>query len=197
MAKTSTAPPPVSVAVPGHHPPAVGVEAPFELLAACHERVVRTLQLLDRLRHYLRSHTVDAAARSAATDVLRYFDIAAPLHHEDEELHVFPPLLLRGDEATRTLVHQLQEDHRQMNFAWVQAREVLQSIVDSAPGQPMPWQEQQTHALEKFSSLYAQHINAEEKLIYPLARQQLTPLALATMQHDMRARRGVTAPNRM
>lgn len=60
------------------------------MLEACHERVQRTLGLLGRLREHVRKQGVDNDARQAARDVLRYFDIAAPLHHQDEELHVFP-----------------------------------------------------------------------------------------------------------
>ena len=69
-----------SAGLPGFNTPAVGFEQPFAMLEACHERVERTLTLLSRLRSYLREQAVDDAARQAARDVLRYFDIAAPLH---------------------------------------------------------------------------------------------------------------------
>jgi len=36
--------------------PAVGFEQPFEMLAACHERVNRMLALLERLREHLPGH---------------------------------------------------------------------------------------------------------------------------------------------
>ncbi|MDY0108049.1 MAG: hemerythrin domain-containing protein, partial [Giesbergeria sp.] len=85
-----------SHALPGFGGPAVGFDTPFEMLAACHERVLRSLALLQKLQDYLHGHPCDDSARQAARDVLRYFDVAAPLHHEDEELHVFPPLLERG-----------------------------------------------------------------------------------------------------
>ena len=92
------------------------------MLEACHERVERTLTLLSRLRSYLREQAVDDAARQAARDVLRYFDIAAPLHHEDEELHVFPLLLARGAPSVVALVRQLQQDHVHMAADWAAAR---------------------------------------------------------------------------
>ena len=85
------------VSLPGLHTPGAGFDEPFEMLGACHDRVRRSLDLLQRLRDYLKTHACDDSARQAARDVLRYFDIAAPLHHEDEELHVFPPLLAGGD----------------------------------------------------------------------------------------------------
>ena len=73
--------------------PAAGFEEPFGMLAACHERMQRMLALLARLRTHVASHGPDAQAQQAARDVMRYFDQAAPQHHRDEELHVFPPLL--------------------------------------------------------------------------------------------------------
>ena len=103
------------VALPGMHTPGAGFDEPFAMLDACHDRVRRSLDLLERLRAYLQDKGCDDSARQAARDVLRYFDIAAPLHHEDEELHVFPPLLAQGgDERLAALVRQLQRDHVRM-----------------------------------------------------------------------------------
>ena len=121
------------VALPGLHSPSAGFDQPFEMLAACHERVQRTLELLQRLQAYLQEKGVDASARQAARDVLRYFDVAAPLHHQDEELHIFPLLLQPGsDAATQALVRQLQQDHVDMAACWAQARQPLLALADGA-----------------------------------------------------------------
>jgi hemerythrin-like domain-containing protein len=82
-------------------------EQPFEMLHACHERIVRTLVLLQRLRVHMVAHSADEQARQAAADVMRYFDLAAPQHHRDEELHVFPPMIARGEPALVDLVSRL------------------------------------------------------------------------------------------
>ncbi|MFP5465887.1 MAG: hemerythrin domain-containing protein, partial [Gammaproteobacteria bacterium] len=108
--------------------PAPGYEQPFAMLEACHERVHRMLDLLERLRAYLPDHGADRSARDAARDVMRYFDQAAPNHHRDEELHVFPPLLAGGDADTAALVRRLQQDHVRMESAWQSARAVLARI---------------------------------------------------------------------
>ena len=62
--------------LPGFSAPGVGFEQPFAMLQACHERVLRTLALLARLRTHVLQHGVDDDARQAARDVQRYFDIA-------------------------------------------------------------------------------------------------------------------------
>ena len=119
-----------AVSLPGFNAPAVGFEQPFEMLQACHERVQRMLSLLQRLQDYLHDKPCDDMARQAARDVLRYFDIAAPLHHEDEELHVFPPLLAQGSPMVVALVQQLQADHAAMAADWAQARVPLQALAE-------------------------------------------------------------------
>ena len=81
------------VELPGLRSPAASFAEPFAMLDACHDRMLRSLQLLERLcLHVKQQGAVDEQAARAAQDVLRYFDIAAPLHHQDEELHVFPAL---------------------------------------------------------------------------------------------------------
>lgn len=86
-----------TLTLPGHHAPGAGYEAPFEMLDACHERVERMLRLLHKLRAHLQASGWDAQAAEAARDVVRYFNEAAPRHHEDEERHVFPAVLAAPD----------------------------------------------------------------------------------------------------
>lgn len=181
----------IGVQLPGVRAPAVGLEQPFEMLAACHERVTRMLGLLVRLQQHLRDTGCDDAARQAARDVMRYFDLAAPLHHEDEELHVFPPLLAGGDPAVRALVLQLQQDHRQMVAAWAVARQVLGSVAEGEPSCWQPLQPAQTAALDGFAALYQQHLVHEDETAYPAAQAVLSDAALQSMSADMMRRRGV------
>ena len=167
--------------------PAVGFEQPFEMLAACHERVNRMLDLLARLREHLPGHGADDNARQAARDVMRYFDLAAPHHHQDEELHVFPPLLAAGDPAAVDLVRRLQRDHVQMESGWREARKVLDAV---ASGERQALANSDEAALDLFAGLYGDHIQAEEGLAYPAAAQLLDEAALAAMGHEMMRRRG-------
>ena len=176
-----------SHALPGFGDPAVGFDTPFAMLEACHERVLRSLALLQKLQDYLHDHPCDDSARQAARDVLRYFDMAAPLHHEDEELHVFPPLLERGGADTVAAVRQLQQDHEAMSANWQAARALLQALAEgsqesfSAPDEAL---------LARFAGVYAEHIRLEEDLVYPAARALLAPEAVQAMGAEMRRRRG-------
>ena len=177
--------------LPGHSAPAAGFEAPFEMLATCHERVERMLKLQARLQQHLLDKGCDEPARQAARDVMRYFDIAAPLHHQDEELHVFPPLLAGPDAGVRELVRRLIQDHRQMEVAWFEARCVLLAIADSSASGWTPLTAGQTAALTQFSAVYRQHLDGEDAVAYPAAQAALSPAAVQAMSEDMMQRRGV------
>ena len=168
--------------------PAAGFDQPFEMLAACHERVLRMLELLARLRAHLPTHGADTQAQQAARDVMRYFDQAAPLHHEDEELHVFPPLLAQGDARIVAVVERLQRDHLAMESRWARAREVLVLVAEGRIHTPTP---EDDAALDAFAGLYADHIRAEEEIAYPAVQALVDAPALAAMGADMMRRRGV------
>jgi hemerythrin-like domain-containing protein len=168
--------------------PAAGFEQPFEMLEACHERVHRMLALLVRLREHLAKQGADVQAQQAARDILRYFDQAAPQHHLDEELHVFPPLLAQADAETVAVVTRLQQDHRQMESRWEAARQVLLRIAEGALDQPGA---EDNEALDAFAGLYDSHIEAEERIAYPAAQGVLDETARTAMGQEMMRRRGV------
>jgi hemerythrin-like domain-containing protein len=168
--------------------PGAGIEQPYEMLEACHERVHRMLALLTRLREHLRSHGADEQARQAARDVMRYFDQAAPEHHRDEERHVFPALLAQGHVDTVAVVLRLQQDHVQMESRWSAARKVLEAIAAGESNLPAAPDDA---ALDAFAGLYAGHIEAEEQIAYPAAAVLLEGPPMEAMSRDMMARRGL------
>lgn len=177
------------VALPGLHSPSVGFDQPFDMLGACHERVRRSLDLLSRLKVHVAACGVDPSAREAARDVLRYFDKAAPLHHQDEERHVFPALLLPGaaDVATVALVRQLQQEHADMEALWQQVRVPLLAWSE---GGDAPLSRAEGALWQHFSAVYLQHVQSEDACIYPAATAQMDEYGLRAMGQEMAARRG-------
>ena len=168
--------------------PAAGFDDPFGMMEACHERLGRMLSLATRLREHLAQHGADEQARQAARDVMRYFDQAAPQHHRDEELHVFPRLAAVEDGDTKALVERLRGEHEAMEGNWPAARAVLQSIADGALASLSP---QDRIALDAFLGPQSAHAEAEERVAYPAARMLLGEQDIALMGAEMRARRGV------
>ena len=161
-------------------------EQPFEMMQACHQRLHRMLALMDKLRAHLPAHGADEQARQAARDIMKYFDQAAPQHHHDEELHVFPPLLARGEAHLAEVVRKLQQDHLQMESGWMRARAVLDAI---AQGQVQALSPAQAADLDGFAALYQSHIEAEEGVAYPAAQAMLDEATVRAMGQEMARRR--------
>lgn len=174
-------------AVPGLSTPAAGFDQPFEMLEACHERVRRSLDLLARLIQHWQHNGPDAAAADAARDVARYFNLAAPHHHEDEERHILP--LLHGTHETALVqaAHRILADHDRMRALWPEVDAGLQSLAGrQPPAQPLDWQ----RAAHAFIDLHAEHLRLEDELAFPAARASTSPARQTAMGQDMARRRG-------
>ncbi|MBL8324678.1 MAG: hemerythrin domain-containing protein [Rubrivivax sp.] len=182
-----------------HAAPAAGFDQPFEMLDACHQRVRRSLALLQRLERHLAERGADEQARQAAGDILRYFDLAAPAHHEDEERHVLPLLRRLGEAcgdagAGRPDLHRLAErlhaDHQRMAAAWALARPPLQALAEGGAWPAGPAEAARAH-WQAFTALYEDHLAAEDEVAFPAAAAQADAAARRAMGEEMATRRGV------
>ena len=148
-----------------------GFEDPVEILNSCHEKVRHFASLTIRLRDYLQKVGVDTAATEAATRIRRYFNVAAALHHLDEELDLFPALLALKEgvisqaakDALSQAIASLAREHDTLGEAWSQIDRWLESVeaVQAAPGPA---------CVDLFAHAYTRHADREENEIYPFAR---------------------------
>ena len=180
----------IKVNLPGFRSPAVGCDEPFEMLIACHERVQRMLDLLDRARMHALTKGCDANLNSAFTDVMRYFDLAAPQHHLDEELHVFPIVLAKGIQSQKEIVRVLIQDHETMAHLWQNVRSILSEVIQTPRDFPV-FSQQDNDLMDDFRNAYAKHISNEELSIYPASIQFMSIHDIASMSEEMKVRRGV------
>lgn len=179
-----------SLVVPGMRSPSASWEQPFEMLHACHERATRMLALLIKLQAHLVAHGIDDQATQAAVDVMRYFDLAAPLHHRDEEEHVFPLAFAADEYEVVAAVTRLAGQHAMMEAVWKGLR--IELLALTAPEKPkrlaVAWSTD--HLVCAFKELYSEHIGVEEGLVYPYVQQRMTAALTETMGRAMAARRG-------
>lgn len=179
----------VIVKFPGFSAPTAGTEAPLEMLSACHGRVEIQCATLRRLVPHLAEHGANEEARSAAINVMRYFDTSARHHHADEEEDLFPALIesMAGSDAVclREMIEGLAADHRLLEAAWRRLRNVLERIV---AGESTSLTSDDVEALV---GLYERHIRREEDELLPMAARLLGEDDLARVGRAMRKRRGI------
>jgi pyridoxamine 5'-phosphate oxidase len=162
-------------------------DEPLEMLAACHERIAAQLVTLERLVPHLAERGADADARSAAQAVLRYFDTAGMLHHEDEDRDLFPVLRARaaaqGRAAIAAAVEELEREHETIESQWRRLRGRLLAIRE---GQARLDGEE----VARFAWLQRRHIDRETWALLPFAREALDAAERAALGRRMAARRG-------
>ena len=158
----------------------------FEALDACHRETLRRLADLAAVIARLERGEPDAQVRSLAEAIDRHFAIAMREHHEDEDRHVFPPLLARADAATRQTIACLKQDHAWLDADWHE----LAPLLDAA-ARGHAWYDLGVlrDGAETFSRLARAHIALEESLIYPPARSAMPAAGRTSMGREMAERR--------
>ncbi|RPH46316.1 MAG: hemerythrin domain-containing protein [Burkholderiales bacterium] len=160
---------------------------PFAILQACHGRIERMLRTLERLGPHVAARGMDGEAREAVARVRRYFELAGPDHHADEECDLFPAARraaeLAGDAAQHVAIDRLVQEHREMERGWAALRTHLDALsagraaaVDGA-------------LVGGFVALYRDHVAREEGLVYAAAGPRLDAACREALAAAMVARR--------
>ncbi|HSJ79863.1 MAG TPA: hemerythrin domain-containing protein [Thiobacillus sp.] len=165
---------------------APGFDRPLAVLEACHGRIAKQCDTLDKLLAHLPVHGADAQAQQAARAVLAYFDTAAVHHHDDEERNLFPLLEQAGAPGACDLVEALTLEHDALALLWRRLRVALQQIES---GEASALDAALTH---RFIDLNRSHLEFENTHVLPLARQVLGAAEIERLGRAMAARRGVT-----
>jgi hemerythrin-like domain-containing protein len=167
--------------------PAPSFDQPLELLAACHERIEERLAILERLVPHLEKSGCDAEARSAAHNVLRYFDTSGVHHHQDEDQDLFPLLRQRaaaqGRPEIAAAIEELEREHETMHSQWERLRRRLLSVTEGEPRLDL-------EEITRFAWLYRRHMEREGAAVLPFAREALDAAERAALGSRMAARRG-------
>lgn len=183
-----------AIPIPGFSTPGAGTEAPLDMLATCHERGGRQCATLRRLVPHLAAKGADEEARTAAANVMRYFDKSARDHYADEEQDLFPAMLesMAGSDAVclREMISGLTADHRTLEHAWGRVREVLERV---AAGETtlLP-----AETVEALVGRYERHMALENGELMPMAARLLGETELARVGLAMRERRGIDGPKK-
>jgi len=169
--------------------PAPDFDQPIAVLKHCHGRIRKQLATLEKLLVHLPEYGADEQARQAAGAVLKYFDKAAHLHHDDEEQDLLPMLLAvaQGEDAAtlQALAPRILQEHKDMDAMWQDLHEQLAGIADGSGTQLS------ASIVRRFVQSYHGHMEREEGIVAPMALRLFGPDQMARLGGAMRQRRGL------
>jgi len=168
---------------------APGFDQPIAVLKHCHGRIRKQLATLERLLSHLPEHGADEQARQAAGAVLKYFEKAAHLHHDDEEQDLIPMLraVAQGEDAAtlQALAPIILQDHKEMDALWQDLHEQLTAIADGSANVLS------STNVQRFVQRYTAHMEREESTMAPMAMRLFTPEQMTQLGTAMQRRRGI------
>lgn len=162
---------------------------PIAVLKHCHDRIRKQLQTLQNLLAHLPQHGADVDAQKAAQAVLKYFNHAAHLHHEDEEQNLLPMLHATARDADAAVLAELApailNGHKQMDRDWSILKAQLEQIAHGGSAALA------ADDVARFCEAYAAHMAVEEGHIAPMAKRLFSPQQMAQLGSAMQVRRGI------
>jgi hemerythrin-like domain-containing protein len=164
--------------------PLPGFDQPLALLRACHTKNLAHCELLEQLAANLDNAVRAEEVRGAARQVMTYFSTSAHLHHQDEEIDLFP-LLTRQSLKLADLVHSLRQEHRELDTLWDSIAADLKRLQD------IPDHAVFAKRVHAFCELNRRHVRRENMEFLPRAESSLSSRQLQDIGAAMAARRGV------
>ncbi|CUU52033.1 hemerythrin domain-containing protein [Actinobacillus pleuropneumoniae] len=156
---------------------------PIDMLYACHSKVKRFCKQLQILPEYLAKNGVNQAVKNDVQQIINYFNLSAPLHHEDEECDFFPALIQVQPQAQAD-IDELESQHESLHQNWALLSAQLEALVTGERNDVDPL------LIARFIAGYDVHIAIEEPL-FELGRTYLAQSELERMGKIMAERRKV------
>ncbi|WP_394782333.1 hemerythrin domain-containing protein [Undibacterium sp.] len=166
-------------------------DQPLAVLKHCHDKIRKQLATLGKLPAHLAAHGADEEAQQAANAVRRYFNQAAPLHHEDEEMDLLPMLEITATNEDAALLAELMpailKEHTQMHVIWHRLDKQLDAIAAATS------KDLAADDVTQFCEMYTQHMQTEETHIAPMAKRLFSDAQMGRLGSAMQQRRGISA----
>lgn len=169
--------------------PAPGPDDPLGMLRACHRRLESRLDALSRVFEVYQRREEDRydQAAGALGMVIRHFQGAGRMHHEDEEFSLFPRLV-EADSAFADRLLPLEAEHETIENLWMSLRPALQEFSEGAEPDPASVARLQPR-VEAYVNAHRRHLATEEREVFAPAEGLLSPAALEAIGEEMAARR--------
>ena len=165
-----------------------GFDDPVGMLIDCHRRIERFLHILWMVAERANDRALTDEEAEAVQSALHYFRVGGQRHTADEEESLFPMLRAESNAGNFEEIGRLENDHRHAND--------LHATVDAlytawiAAGHLSPEDEQRLRSgTEQLKHLYQEHIQIEEKIVFPRAIEKLDSRTIAAIGQEFRERR--------
>lgn len=130
---------------------------------------------------------ITPAMRASAAAIAQFLGTDARRHHEDEERHVFPPLLAGGDAGWVQDCAAFATGSRLARGGLARTRVPRAGDCDRVRGSCDIDTVREGASI--LAALYEEHIALEESTVYPEAGKRIGPAALDAMAREMIGRR--------
>ncbi|TCK73746.1 hemerythrin domain-containing protein [Acidipila rosea] len=168
--------------------PDSGFDDPLGMLKDCHRRIEQFLHILATVAARAGEGELSGEEKNAVEASLRYFRTGGQRHNQDEEESLFPRLRAENTAGQMDELDRLESDHHRASelhetvdrlySAWITADRL--SSEDQA---------RLLAATREMERLYAEHIQVEERIVFPHAAQVLNSHTLAAIGAEFSARR--------
>jgi hemerythrin-like domain-containing protein len=166
--------------------PAALLDTPLDFILADHFRQRSVLTVLRCIAE------IGTVGRREADALLTFLTGDYCLHHQDEELDLFPALSRRAlpEDALDSALARLLEDH---HHAEPLVAELVASLRAGGTEDPIQLGAGARAAMREFAQGEHRHVAIENGIVLALARARLTRGDLRRISQNMKARRGVVA----
>jgi hemerythrin-like domain-containing protein len=168
--------------------PDSGFDDPIGMLTDCHRRIEHFLHILCVVAGRAPGRKLTDEETAAVQSALHYFRVGGQRYTADEEVSLFPRLRAEFAASDFEELGGLENDHRDANDLHTTV-ETLYSTWITAGLLSQEDEERLLAATKRLQYLYEQHIQVEEKIVFPRAAEMLDRGAIAAIGQEFRARR--------
>jgi hemerythrin-like domain-containing protein len=168
--------------------PDSGFDDPIEMLKDCHRRIENFLRILCVVVERAAGRAMTDEEAAAVKSALHYFRVGGQRHTADEEESLFPRLRAESAAGTLEELARLESDHQTAGDLHA-AVDTLYTEWTAAGALSLDDEQRLLSATRRLKTLYEEHIQVEERVVFPLAAELLDSLAIADIGSEFRKRR--------
>lgn len=159
---------------------------PIDLLVECHDRI---RSATGQARALSAAADGDPSIAATATAVHRYFAVALPLHSQDEDVSVAPRLTAAGlADADRHAVGDMTAQHADIDAVIARLLPLWARLAET-PTSLHEMRGELARLTDRLARYWDEHLDLEERIVFPLLAARLDAQARAAIVGEMRARR--------